>query len=154
MNPTSEPAGSTTSKTPPLAALIRSLELTGEVLDDFYGEVFARYFELCPDSRALMSHTDTHMRGRMLEQVVALFMNDDLESLDTYFAFEAANHESYGAEPHMYENLFAACQQVVASANAQDWSDAAQTDWQTQSERLLAAMHKHCTTSATQDTER
>ena len=148
MSPTNESSGAT-STVPPLAALVRSLELTSERLDNFYDQVFERYFELCPDSRDLMNHTDTHMRGRMMEQVVALFMDDDLESLDIYFAFEAANHQSYGAEPHMYENLFDACQQVVATANAQDWNNAAHADWQAQSARLLAAMHKHSQRSDT-----
>lgn len=126
-----------------LDGLITSLELAAERVPDFYHRVFERYFELCPDSQELMSHTDAHIRGRMMEQVVSLLMDDDIESLDTYFAFEAANHFSYGAQPHMYENLFDACKQVVTNANAKDWNNEAARAWQSQTARLLRAMHKH-----------
>ena len=132
-----------TNSEPRLDGLITSLELAAQRVPDFYHRVFERYFELCPDSQALMSHTDSHIRGRMMEQVVSLLMDDDIESLDTYFAFEAANHLSYGAKPHMYENLFNACEQIVTSANAGDWNKTAAGAWQTQTARLLHAMQKH-----------
>lgn len=126
-----------------LAPIIRALAVAAERVPDFYNQVIARYFELSPESKALMSHTDNHIQGRMMEQVVGLLMEADLESLDIYFAFEAANHHGYGAEPKMYQHLFAACEQVVAAANADDWDQNTATQWQAQTERLLASLNKH-----------
>ena len=130
-----------------LAPVLDSLTIAAERVPDFYQRAMARYFELCPDSRSLMSHTDEYIQGRMMEQVVSLFMENDLEALDSYFAFEATNHHSYGAEPQMYRHLFEACLDVVVTANAQDWNDTAAAAWQTQIDRLLGCMLKHLPSS-------
>ncbi len=123
--------------------LVESLTLAAETVPDFYAAVFDRYFELCPESRELMQHTDDHMRGRMMEQVVLLLLDDNIESLETYFAFEIANHVSYGAAEHMYGNLFSACQQVVQEGIGDAWNSAVERSWNNQLQRLLDSIHRH-----------
>ncbi len=123
--------------------LVESLSLAAETVPDFYAAVFDRYFELCPESRELMQHTDNHMRGRMLEQVVLLLLDDDIESLESYFAFEVANHIAYGTSEHMYGNLFSACQQVVQENIGDAWDAACERSWNAQLQRLLDSIHRH-----------
>jgi len=92
-----------------LQPLVATLESAANAAPDIYELAFNRYFELCPDSKALLQHTDELMRGRMMEQVMSLLMDESAADLEIYFKFEVSNHEGYGAAPVMYQHLFAAC---------------------------------------------
>ncbi len=123
--------------------LIATLESAATAEPDFYGAAFSRYFELCPDSRELMQHTDELMRGRMMEQVVSLLMDADAGSLEVYFKFEVGNHEAYGAQPHMYAHLFQACEDVTRECCALPWGSEEDVAWAKQRRVLLELIGRY-----------
>lgn len=136
-----------------LQPLLTSLERAAIAEPDIYEVVFARYFVLCPESRELLQHSDELMRGRMMEQVMSLFMDEDVGSLDVYFKFEVGNHEGYGAQPHMYGHLFQACKEVVRESCLMDatrdamrdamWDAEMEQAWDTQIGVLLGLIERY-----------
>jgi len=117
--------------------LLASLERAAEVAGDISPAIYDRYFERCPDSRAIMSHTDEYMRGRMLDEVYRLLMNDNLTGDRDYLAFETVNHRAYGAAGHMYENLLLAVRDVVRGALGPDWTESTAQAWDARVAELL-----------------
>jgi|GEM_PF-600542 len=128
-----------------------SLQQAADAEPDIYAVAFERYFQLCPESRELLQHTDDLMRGRMMEQVMSLLMDEDAQSLDNYFRFEVGNHESYGALPHMYVHLFQACREVVEEVvqeavkhnSADGFSQEMARAWEEQIGVLLAMIKRY-----------
>lgn len=102
--------------------IVTALEQVAERAGDITPTVFERYFARCEDSRELMSHMDEHMLGRMLDQVLLLVMEPGEDELESYLAFETANHRGYGVQQHMYENLFAALTGVISDTLGTDFS--------------------------------
>lgn len=91
-----------------------ALEQVADRAGDVTEAIFTRYFDRCSGSRALMDHTDEYMRGRMMTQVLLLFMEPGDSELKSYLDFETESHKAYGVLPHMYENLLAAVREEVA----------------------------------------
>ncbi len=104
------------------AQILNAMELVAEKAGDISPAIFARYFERCGDSKALMDHMDEHMLGRMMDQVLLLIMESGEEELTSYIEFETASHKSYGVKPHMYESLMRSVQDVLASELAGDFT--------------------------------
>ncbi len=96
------------------ANILAAMEQVAEKAGDITPAIFARYFERCEDSKALMDHMDEHMLGRMMDQVLLLIMEPGEEELSSYIEFETASHRSYGVEPYMYERLMRSVQEVIA----------------------------------------
>ena len=90
-----------------------AMALVADRAGDITEAVFTRYFDRCSGSRALMDHTDEHMRGRMMAQVLLLLMESGEAELASYLAFETDAHKAYGVKQHMYENLLAAVREEV-----------------------------------------
>ena len=126
-----------------LQPLLDSLETAATVAPNIYELAFNRYFELCPESAELLQHTDELMRGRMMEQVMSLLMDEDVENLDVYFKFEVSNHEGYGALLPMYAHLFQACKEVARSNNEQTWTEQAELVWDKQISVLTGLVSKY-----------
>ncbi len=121
-------------------ALLASLEQAAEIAGDIAPAIYARYFERCPDSMAIMVHTDEHMRGRMIEEVYRLLMAEDVAQEREYLVFETSNHRAYGAQPHMYENLLLATQDVVQQALGDNFDGAMKAEWGKRLEDLLSML--------------
>ena len=126
-----------------LQPLLETLESAAEAAPDIYELAFNRYFELCPESKELLQHSDELMRGRMMEQVMGLLMDDNAVELDIYFKFEISNHEGYGAAPHMYQHLFAACKEVTQTHSGDVWNASANESWDQQISVLLGLIEKY-----------
>lgn len=118
--------------------VLQSFEIAGERAGDITAAVYERYFALCPGSKALMSHIDGYVQGRMLEEVVELLLTERPETLHDYLRFETKTHVSYGVEARMYANLLAAVRDTVRDALAQDWNETFDCAWQTRIAALLA----------------
>lgn len=120
--------------------IVESLEIVAESAGDITPEVFRNYHRLCPASAQLMDHMDDYMRGRMMDQVLLLLMEEGAEELNSYLEFETRSHESYGVEPYMYENLFSAVVATVREAAGSAWTDAHQSAWDNRVALLLASI--------------
>ncbi len=118
-------------------AMLASLELAAEKSGDIAPAIYDRYFERCPDSRAIMFHTDEYMRGRMLGEVFRLFMSEGVAEEREYLAFETTNHRAYGAAPHMYENVLLAVRDVVQNVLGDDFTAEVNAAWERRVSELL-----------------
>ena len=118
--------------------VIRSLEQAGEVKGDIVPEVFERYHSACPEAAETMSHMDTYMKGRMLEEVLRLIMSGDYDEDDAYLNYEVRNHRlAYGVTNGMYPPLFAALRDTVRDALGEDWSAPVERAWDDRMQALL-----------------
>ncbi len=118
------------------AALERVAESAGDIND----RIYARYFELCPQSAEVMMHTDEGMRGRMLDEVYRLVLNPEPADEEEYLDFEVDNHRAYGAEPHMYRNVLQAVRDVVRDEMAEGWTTEIDAAWQARLDGLCAVI--------------
>ena len=118
---------------PVYASFEQMAEVAGEDLND---RIYARYFEICPDSAQLMAHTDEHMRGRMLEEVFRLLLNPEPATEGEYLSFEVDNHRAYGAQQHMYRNVLESVRDVVSQELGSDWTSTLAAAWQTRLDAL------------------
>lgn len=119
------------------AHILAAMEHLAESAGDVTPAIFARYFERCGDSRALMEHMDEHMLGRMMDQVLLLIMEPGEEELASYIEFETASHRAYGVEPYMYERLMSSVQDVVAAELGETFSDDMATAFRDRIDYLL-----------------
>jgi len=117
-----------------------AMELAAERAGDITEAVFARYFDRCSGSRALMDHTDEYMRGRMMTQVLLLMMEPGEAELESYLAFETDAHAAYGVQQYMYENLLAAVHETVADALNGSFTPAMDSAFSARIDHLLKAI--------------
>ena len=104
------------------ANILAAMERVAEKAGDITPAIFARYFERCAESKALMDHMDEHMLGRMMDQVLLLIMEPGEEELTSYIKFETASHRAYGVQPHMYESLMRSVQDILASELGEEFT--------------------------------
>lgn len=118
--------------------IYESLEIAAEREGDLTPAVYQEYFERCPESAALMSHIDDIVRGRMLEEVLRLVMQENFDSEQQYLDFEVNNHRlAYSVQPHMYGNLLEALRQVVRDSAGNAWKAEYDAAWDQRIEALL-----------------
>ena len=118
--------------------VMRSFEIAAERAGDITAAVYERYFASCPGSKALMSHIDQHVQGRMLEEVIEILLTDRPETLREYLRFETKTHVSYGVEEPMYANLLVAVRDTVRDALSSDWNAGYAQAWDDRIDMLLA----------------
>ncbi len=120
--------------------IMQSLELCAERSGDITPLVYQRFFELCPDAYELMGHSDEHMQGRMLEQVIELFFSDEHFGEGGYLDWELDNHlVGYRVPGQMYAHFFAAILAVVQESLGDAWSPEVVQAW----DEKVAAIMQH-----------
>ena len=116
--------------------VLASLEALAETGKDITSDVYERFFTLRPDAEQSMEHTDTYMRGRMMEEVLQLLMTTPDQVSEKYLQFETENHtQSYGVDLALYQPLLEAVRDTVQSGLSPDWTDKCDRAW---SERITA----------------
>ena len=122
-----------------------SLEQCGEAGVDITPLVYARFFELCPAAHELMGHSDDHMQGRMLEQVLDLMFSDQHFGEGGYLDWELDNHlVGYQVAGSMYTHFFAALRDTVANTLGDSaWTPAMATAWEQKIARIMAHVEVH-----------
>lgn len=115
-----------------------SLEIVAERQGDVTRPIIACYHADCPASAVLMDHMDEHMLGRMVDQVLLLLMPDGDDELDNYIAFETGNHDGYGVQPEMYDNLFNAVLKTIRDIVGDQWTSEIDAAWRARIEHLGA----------------
>ena len=122
-------------------AILQSFEVAAERAGDILPAAYEAYFERCPESRDLMRLVDTHMRGRMFESVLQLFMADETDEQLGYLRFETRNHVNYGVLPHMYANLLTALRDTVREACGAEWTATMDAAWNARIDVLVTGIH-------------
>jgi hypothetical protein len=117
--------------------LHESLELATEH-GDLTDLIYAKFFDTCPSANELMSHSDQHMRGRMLEQTFELLMDDALNGTGSYFEWEIDNHlQAYGVQADMYAAFLEAVRVAVKDAAGAGWQPRHEQAWAARINSLL-----------------
>ena len=116
------------------------MELVADRAGDITPRVFERYFERSAAARKLMDHMDEHMLGRMMDQVLLLFMDPEDEELNGYLEFETGTHLSYGVDTEMYRALMAAVRDVIDDSLGSDFTQPMQAAFDARTEFLLNAI--------------
>lgn len=109
--------------------VVTSLEIAATLCDDLSGPVYARHASTAPDAHGLMSHMDTYMRGRMLNDLLALLMTEPEEIDPGYLNFEVHSHQAYGVTPAMFRPLLECARDAVADLLGERWTPSMKTAW-------------------------
>lgn len=111
-------------------AVIASLERAAETCDDLSPAVYRRFAECCPETFALMVHTDDYMRGRMMNDVLTMAMTP-AEDMDAgYLNFEVRSHRAYGVTADMFRPLLEILRDTVRDVLGDGWQAAHQAAWE------------------------
>ena len=114
------------------------LEMVAERVGDIAPGVYERFFAKSEVGRSTMGHSDEHMRGRMLEQVLELMFDDRHLESGGYLDWELENHiDAYGVEPSMYSDFFIAFVEEIAAGMGSDWNQQHQAAWQQRIDSIL-----------------
>jgi len=129
--------------------IIASLEIAAEKCGDITPAVYERYFEKSPDSKNLMAHIDHLVRGKMMEEVMRLLMEEDYSSEDEYLFFEMKTHEqAYSVIKAMYGSLLIAVWEVLREGVGEDWNEDFESAWQERIQALVQVLESHCPSSS------
>lgn len=107
---------------------------------DITAAVYEEFFARCPDALSVMGHSDEHMQGRMLEQVVGLLLSDEHFDPDGYLDWELDNHlVGYQVQGSMYQPFFDALLSVVKTSIGAEFTPAMTQAW----EARIATIMQH-----------
>jgi len=102
---------------------------------DITSAVYAKLNARIPAANQHMDYMDNRMKGRMLDQVYKLL----LEEVDQdYLAFETKMHKGYGADTTLYRGLLLAVKEAVSDALAELWSKEDDSAWDRSIERIVS----------------
>ncbi len=111
-----------------------SLETCADQDIDISEDFYRRFFESDRGAAELMSHCDTHMKGRMLHEVLELLLGDT----EDYLRWEVGNHlTSYQVDFGMYTTMFEALLQSVQQALGDRWTPDMESQWRQRIDGLL-----------------
>lgn len=101
---------------------------------DLAPAVYQRFTAIAPESAEHLTIMDERMRGRMLDQVYQLLL-DEVD--DNYLAFETHMHRGYGANPQLYRSLLTAVKDATKNTLGADWSATDESAWNRSIDRLV-----------------
>lgn len=131
------------------AAIDDALALCADTGVDIVPAVFDRFFQLDTQASELMAHSDQHMRGRMLEATLDLFLSAQHLGPGNYLDWELDNHlVAYRATPAMYQSFFQSITEVVRSLVGNHWSPTHAQAWDGRVTRIMAQVLAHPTATA------
>lgn len=112
--------------------LAASLALFAERHGDPIDRVYARLFDLCPETCTLfLLDRNGAARGNMLANVLDVLL--DLDGARDYarnmIAAEVRNHIDMGVDPSTFVRFFDVLREVVREGLGDDWSDAMARGW-------------------------
>lgn len=133
----------TATKTPTENLVYRSFEIVSESGDDITPAVYDKFFARCPESKALMSHIDDIVRGKMMDEVYRILLADDFSDDQAYLDWEVRNHEdAYSVEVKMYGVLLDALAETVQEKMGADWNADYERAWTNKNATLMQEIEK------------
>ncbi len=120
-----------------------SLELCAELDHDITDAVYEHFFAACPAAVDLMGHSDEHMRGRMMSQVLELLMEDADYDEASYLRWEIDNHvQAYAVQASMYEAFLPAVKQSMQNALGAQWQPEHEAAWEARLTKMGTAIQR------------
>jgi hypothetical protein len=111
---------------------------------DLAGAIYERFFDSCEAAVPLMGNSDIYMRGRMLEQVYELFMDENHEGEGGYLRWEVDNHlDAYNVDVSMYESFLHAVKDATKAVLHENWGSQNEHAWDSRIDALLKDIHAH-----------
>ena len=132
-----------------LGLVTETLETCADRDEDITAPVFERFFSLSSESEDVMGHSDQYMRGRMLEQTIALLVDDDLSAQSPYLQWEVDNHRSYGVALSLYPAFFDAVRETAKAKSGAAWSKDHDEAWDERISYILDTIMAASKASAT-----
>jgi len=127
-----------------LVEIENTLEICAENIGDIVPEVYERFFALSPEAKVLMGHADEFMCGRMLNEVLTLFLNQEHLAPGAYLDWELDNHLlAYQATSKMYDAFFQALIETVRGGVGDAWTQADELAWNNAVSLILNHVHAH-----------
>lgn len=124
--------------------LNHSLELCAELDQDITNSVYEHFFAACPAAIELMGHSDEHMRGRMMAQVLELLIEDAEYEEGGYLDWEVENHvQAYAVEASMYAAFLPAVKSAMQQALGNQWQAEHETAWDTRLGKMHTAIERY-----------
>ncbi len=128
--------------------ITESLTLCAEQDIDLTDAVYDGFFAACPAAIPLMEHSDQHMRGRMLSEVLEMLLTELTSETAGYLSWEIDNHvAAYAVTLDMYLPFFQALQAAVQTALAEAWQPEHQQAWDARLAATLDVIKNHPPTS-------
>ena len=114
--------------------LYHCFEELAKIDRDIAAEVYRKFTAAMPEAHQHIGYTDTRMRGRMLDQIYRLLLDDVDED---YLKFETNMHKGYGADTGLYRGLLTAVKDSVSEALEERWTTAHSAAWDRTIERIV-----------------
>ncbi len=115
------------------------LEEVAETDTDLAPAIYARLSRRVPEIDQHIDYLDERMRGRMLDQIYQLLLDDVDED---YLKFETNMHKGYGADTGLYRGLLTAVKESVSEAMQESWTAAYSDAWDRTIERVMSDLDR------------
>jgi hypothetical protein len=112
----------------------RCFETVAESDIDLTSAVYSHFTETLPEATQHIGYMDERMRGRMLDQIYALLL-DEVDA--DYLAFEARTHQGYGADTGQYRGILTAVKAAVCDVLGELWSSREEDAWEQSINRIV-----------------
>lgn len=97
--------------------------------------VYRRFTLNMPTANQHIDYMDSRMRGRMLDQVYRLLLDDVDED---YLRFETDMHKGYGADQVLYRGLLTAVKDSVSEVLQDSWTSVEDAAWDRTIENIVS----------------
>jgi hypothetical protein len=114
--------------------IYRCFEQVADSGVDLAPRVYDKFVEAMPDADQHIGYMDSRMRGRMLDQIYKLLL-DDTEG--NYLEFETRTHRGYGADSPLYRGILVALKETVRDCLEGRWSPEDESAWDRSIKRIL-----------------
>jgi hypothetical protein len=115
--------------------LYHCFERLAECDRDIAPLVYRKFTLNMPSANQHIDYLDSRMRGRMLDQVYRLLLDDVDED---YLRFETGMHKGYGADEQLYRGLLTAVKDSVSEALQDGWTSAEDAAWDRTIEQIVS----------------
>lgn len=126
----------------PHEAIHETLEVAATHCDDMADAVYQRFFGSHPEAAPMMKHVDLLVRGRMLNDVLALLLSPAEDTDRVLLEFEVASHRNYGVGEELYAPFLAAIRDTTRELAADIWDEHLEAGWNRRIDQLLAGIRE------------
>lgn len=117
--------------------IAQSLDLLAARCGDPSAQVYARLFDVLPQTRELFARDTTGaIRGEMLAMAFQCMLEPEGSYSANLIRTERVNHEAWGVTPDLYVRFFRVVQETCRSLLGADWTPAYEAAWSARIARL------------------
>jgi len=122
-----------------VSVISRCFEKLAEMNVDMTASIYSAYLSAMPEVTEHIEYLDDRMKGRMLDQVYRLLL-DDVDN--DYLSFEARTHRCYGATVARYKGLLNAVKTTFKEQLGASWTAEDEQAWDASISRILTDIER------------